>query len=91
MNQNKLAKGCQIQMGSKKLSIGLKVKVEGQGEDQVTELKLDAYVFRTFSLLMKGEIVIKDIACQVLSKLKQIFQKETLIKDRLMWKGRERG
>lgn len=35
-------------MGSKKLSIGLKVKVEGQGEDQVTELKLDAYVFYHF-------------------------------------------
>ena len=89
VGQNKLAKVCQIQIGSKKLSIGLKVKVEGQVEDQVTGLKLDAYVFRTFSLLMNGEIVIKDIACQVSSELKQIFQKEKLIKDRLMWKGRE--
>lgn len=70
-----------ILIGSKKLNIGLRVKVEGEIIDKETNLKIDGHIFREYNLVLDGNINTDFISCKLSSELKKKFRKEKIIKD----------
>lgn len=70
-----------IEIGKKKLNVGLRVKVEGQVIDNATNLKLDSHIFRGYNLILNGNINTDFIWCILSKELKKIFRKEKIIKE----------
>lgn len=69
-----------LSIGSKKLNIGVKVKINGQILDTESKLKLDGHIFRDYNLVVNGNINTDLMWCKLSKKLKQKFRKEKLIK-----------
>ena len=69
-----------ITIASKKLDIGVKVKVEGAVIDEETKLKLDAHIFRDYNLVVNGNINTPFMWCTLSKSLKKKFRKQKLIK-----------
>lgn len=86
---NEFGKVTHLQVGSKKINIGLKVKVRGQVEDMSTGLKIDAHIFRTIPLMINGQIMIKELLCTLSKSLKKIVKEAKLVKKQWVYHDRE--
>ncbi|MGL4848449.1 MAG: VWA domain-containing protein, partial [Clostridium sp.] len=71
-----------ITIGSKKLNVGLLVKVKGEVIDTDTMLKLDGHVFRQYNLILNGNINTDRISCILSKELLKKFKKEKIIKEK---------
>ncbi|MGL5417715.1 MAG: hypothetical protein ACRDAU_18755 [Clostridium sp.] len=71
-----------IVIGSKKLNVGLLVKVKGEVIDTDTMLKLDGHVFRQYNLILNGNINTESISCTLSKELLKKFRKEKIIKEK---------
>lgn len=69
-----------ITIGSKKLNIGLKVKIDGEVVNENNRLKMDAHIFRDYNLILNGNINTEYVWCTLSKELKRKFRKEKLIK-----------
>ncbi len=69
-----------INIGSKKLNIGVKVKVLGQVENLRNNLKLDACIYREYNLISNCKVNSDIIYCTLSKELKSKLSKEKLIK-----------
>ena len=69
-----------INIGSKKLNIGIKVKVLGQVENLRNKLKLDACIYREYNLISNGKVNNNLIYCTLSKALKSKLSKEKLLK-----------
>lgn len=67
-------------IGSQKLNIGVKVKVEGQVINKDNNLKLDSHIFREYAVVVNGKLNVSFIWCKLSNKLKTKFKKQKLIK-----------
>lgn len=72
-----------ISIGSKKLNIGIKVKIDGQVINTNNNLKLDAHVFREYNLVHNGNINTPTIWCTLSPELRKLLRKNKLIKSPL--------
>lgn len=70
----------EIIIGSKKLNICLKVKVEGEVKDKETNLKLDSHIFREYIIVLNGRLNQSYIWCKLSNELKSKYKKRKLIK-----------
>lgn len=86
---NEFGKVTHLQVGSKKINIGLKVKVIGQVEDVSTGLKIDAHIFRTIPLMVNGQIMMKELFCTLSESLKKTVKEAKLIKKQWVYQNRE--
>lgn len=59
-----------ICIGSKKLNVGVQVKVIGQVEELKTHLKLDAVVYREYNLVMNGKLNTTYLVAELSKKVK---------------------
>lgn len=59
-----------ICIGSKKLNVGVQVKVIGQVEELKTHLKLDAAVYREYNLVMNGKLNTTYLVAELSKKIK---------------------
>lgn len=79
----------QLVLGSRKFNVGLKVKVEGHVEELKTGLKLEAYRFKTYTILLDGVLKIKELYCVLSPSLKKQCQKLKLLKRVIQQYNRE--
>ncbi len=70
----------EIIIGSKKLNICLKVKIDGEVKDKETNLKLDSHIFREYIIVLNGRLNQRYIWCKLSNKLKLKYKKIKLIK-----------
>lgn len=70
----------EIIIGSKKLNICLKVKIEGEVKDKETNLKLDSHIFREYIIVLNCRLNQSYIWCKLSNKLKSKYKKRKLIK-----------
>lgn len=70
----------EIIIGSKKLNICIKVKVDGEVKDKETNLKLDSYIFREYIIVLNGRLNQSYIWCKLSNELKLKYKKRKLIK-----------
>lgn len=59
-----------IRMGSKKLNIGVQVKVKGQVEELKTHLKLDGIVYREYNIMVNGNLNTSYLIAELSKKVK---------------------
>lgn len=69
-----------MSIGSKKLNIGVKVKIEGLVEEKETGLKIGADLYRDYNLVVNGNINTTELWCELSKSLVTKFRKEKLIK-----------
>ncbi|MGL5822276.1 MAG: vWA domain-containing protein [Sarcina sp.] len=69
-----------INIGERKLNIGIKVKIDGAVQNTSNKLKLDASIYRDYNLVLNGNINTEEICCQLSKKAKSFLKKEKLIK-----------
>lgn len=86
---NEFGKVTHLQVGSKKINIGLKVKVRGQVEDISTGLKIDAHIFRTIPLMVNGQIIMKELLCTLSKSLKKLVKEAKLVKRQWIYQDHE--
>ena len=70
----------EIIIGSKKLNICLKVKVEGEVKDKETNLKLDSHIFREYIIVLNGRLNQSYIWCKLSNELKSKYKKKKAYK-----------
>ena len=63
-----------------KLNVSLKVKVEGFVEELTTGLKVEAYQFKTYTILLDGILRVEEIYCVLSPALKKRCKELKLIK-----------
>ena len=69
-----------IVIGSKKLNIFAKVKIDGEVKNKENKLKLDSYIFREYTLVLNGKLNMGVMWCKLSNKLKAKYKKRKLIK-----------
>ena len=69
-----------LNIGSKKANIGVKVKVKGQVENLENNLKLDACIYREYNIISNGKVNNNLIYCILSKNMKSRFLKEKIIK-----------
>ena len=67
-------------IGSKKLNIGVQVKVKGQVEEMKTHLKLDAAVYREYNIIVNGNLNTKYLITELSRDVRAQLRKRRLIK-----------
>lgn len=70
----------EIVIGSQKTNISVKVKVNGEVINKENNLKLDAYIFREYALVLNGYLNMDVIWCKLSKKLKSKYRRNKLIK-----------
>lgn len=78
-----------VSIGSKKLNIGVKVKISGEVIDETTKLKMDAHIFREYNLVVNGNVNTAFIWCKLSKSLKKKFRKAKIIKSTINLWGEE--
>lgn len=78
-----------VAIGSKKLNVGVLVKIDGQVMDTKTMLKLDSHIFRQYNIISNGNINTEFIWCKLSQDLKKKFRKEKIIKEVNKYNGEE--
>ena len=68
-----------VHIGSKKLNIGVQVKVDGQVEEFKTHLKLDASVYREYNILVNGNLNTKYLIAKLSSTVRKKLRKQGAI------------
>ncbi|MGL4107796.1 hypothetical protein [Clostridium sp. LP20] len=74
-----------INIGSKKLNIGVKVEINGEVNDLVSKLKLDAKMYKEYNLIVNGNINTSELPCILSRKLKIKYKKEGILKKSIKW------
>ena len=77
-----------INIGSKKLNIGVKVEINGEVKDLVSKLKLDSKMYKEYNLIVNGNINTSELSCILSRKLKIKLKKEGLIKKNIKWNNK---
>ena len=67
-------------IGSKKLNIGVQVKINGQVEELKTHLKLDAAVYREYNIIVNGNLNTKYLITELSRKVRAQLRKQGVIK-----------
>ncbi|MGL5616298.1 MAG: hypothetical protein ACRDD2_08730, partial [Sarcina sp.] len=78
-----------VTIGSKKLNIGVLVKIDGEVQHSLTKLKLDASIYKEYNLIVNGNINTEFLCCKLSKKLKTKLRKEKLIKSTVKTFGEE--
>ena len=68
-----------VHIGSKKLNIGVQVKVDGQVEEYKTHLKLDASVYREYNILVNGNLNTKYLIAKLSPAVRKKLRKQGAI------------
>ncbi len=68
-----------VHIGSKKLNIGVQVKVDGQVEEYKTHLKLDASVYREYNILVNGNLNTKYLIAKLSPAVRRILRRQGAI------------
>lgn len=69
-----------VTIGSKKLNVGVKVKVEGMVEERETGLRLGAHIFRDYNIILNGNLNTETLAATLSKEALKLLRKEKLIK-----------
>lgn len=69
-----------ISIGSRKLNIGVKVKIKGVVRNEKNKLMMDALIYRDYNLVANGNINTDEIYCKLSKTAKAVLRKEKLIK-----------
>lgn len=69
-----------INIGSKKLNIGLRVEIKGEVIDSLSKLKLDSKIYREYNLIVNGNINTTELSSILSRKIKMKLKKEGIIK-----------
>lgn len=69
-----------IVIGSKKINLYVKVKVEGEVKNKENNLKLDSHIFREYIVVLNGRLNAHSIWCKLSNKLKSKYRKRKLVK-----------
>lgn len=72
-------------IGSKKLNIGVKVKINGEVKDSISKLKLDSCIFKEYNIIVNGNINTSELWCTLSRKLKIKLNKQGVIKKTIKW------
>lgn len=69
-----------LSIGSKKLNIGVKVKIDGCVEEVATGFRIGASIYRDYNLVVNGNINTSQIWCELSKELVSKFRKAKIIK-----------
>ncbi len=69
-----------ICIGSKKLNMGVQVRVRGQVEELKTHLKLDTAVYREYNLMVNGNLNTRYLIAELSKKVRAQLRKQGVIK-----------
>lgn len=70
-----------ITVGSKKLNIGVKVKINGVVQNIKNKLMMNACIYRDYNLVVNGNINTDEIWCKLSKGLKSKIKSQKIIKD----------
>lgn len=70
-----------ITVGSKKLNIGVKVKINGVVQNIKNKLMINACIYRDYNLVVNGNINTDEIWCKLSKGLKSKIKSQKIIKD----------